>query len=136
MRSLVKAVLFLVTAAVLTGMGNLGGTPEGVTPKTDENVKAQLVDRSGVSVALTHFSMSGKVFIEGKRGAGDMTVFFHDLKEVSFGPVSGDAVPAELLLKSGHRLQLRVPKDSGFNGDTAEGAYRISAHEVSRIVIR
>ncbi|MRR35241.1 hypothetical protein EG829_11265, partial [bacterium] len=43
--------------------------------------------------------------------------------------------PAELLLKSGSRIQLKIPKGAVFHGDTGVGAYRISAHDVSRIVI-
>jgi len=135
MRIIVTAVLVLLTVAVLMGMGNLGGTPEGQVPKTDENIKAQLIDRSGVTIELTRFSMNGKVFLEGKRGAGEMSVFFRDLKEVGFGIVSGDTVPADLLLKSGRRVQLNVRKGAVFHGDTGDGAYQISAHNISRIVI-
>lgn len=135
MRNLMTAALVLVTTAVLMGMGSLGGAPEGEVPKTDENIKVQLTDRSGMKLELSRFSMNGKVFLEGKRGAGDMSVFFHDLKEIDLGPVSGDTVPANLLLKSGHRLQLNIRKSAVFHGDTGEGAYQISAPDVSRIHI-
>ncbi|QXE92403.1 hypothetical protein [Geomonas subterranea] len=135
MRKLMTAALVLLTAAVLMGMGNLGGAPEGEVPKTDENIKVQLTDRSGMKVELTRFSMNGKVFVEGKRGAGEMSVFFHDLKEISFGLVSGDMVPADLLLKSGRRLQLNLRRSAVFHGDTGDGAYQISAPEISGIQI-
>ena len=135
MRKLMTAALVLVTTAVLMGMGSLGGAPEGEVPKTDENIKVQLTDRSGMKVELTRFSMNGKVFLEGKRGAGDMSVFFHDLKEIGFGPVSGDTVPGDLLLKSGRHLQLNIRTGAVFHGDTGEGAYQISASDVSRIQI-
>lgn len=134
MRGIVTALLALLTAALLTGMGNLGGTPEGTVPKTEENIKAQVVDRSGVATDLTRFSQDGKVFLEGRRGEGEMSVFFRDLKEISFGPVSGDLVPADLLLRSGSHLQLRVPKGAVFYGEMGTGTFRISAHDVSRIV--
>lgn len=134
MRGLPTAVLALLAAAMLTGMGGLGGAPEGTVPKTEENIKAQIVDRSGVSIELVRFSVDGKVFLDGRRGEGKMSVFFRDLKEVSFGPMSGDEAPAELLLKSGSRVQLKVPKSAVFYGDTGSGAYRISAPDVSRIV--
>lgn len=135
MRGIVTAVLVLLTAAMLMGMGNLGGTPEGKVPETSENIKVQLVDRSGISNELTGFSMNGKIFLEGKKGEGEMSVFFRDLKEVGFGPVSGDTVAADLLLRSGGRVQLKVPKGAVFHGNTGVGAYRISAHDVSRIVV-
>lgn len=134
MRCALTAVLVLLTATMLMGMGNLGGTPEGTVPKTEENIKAQIIDRSGVSTELSRFSMGGNVFLEGRRGEGQMSVFFRDLKEVSFGPESGNEAPADLLLKSGNRLQLKVNKSAVFYGDTGSGAYRISASDVSRIV--
>ncbi|MBU5639027.1 hypothetical protein KOM00_20100 [Geomonas sp. Red69] len=135
MRKIMTAALVLLTATVLMGMGSLGGAPEGEVPKTDENIKVQLTDRSGVKIELTRFSMNGKVFIEGKRGAGEMSVFFHDLKEIGFGPVNGDAVPADLLLKSGRRVQLSIRTGAVFHGDTGDGAYQISAPNISRIQI-
>ncbi len=134
MRGALTAVLVLLTAAVLTGMGSLGGTPEGSVPKVDENVKARIVDRLGVTTEVSSFSMDGKVFLEGRRGEGKMNVPFHDLKEVGFGQVSGDDVAADLLLKSGGRHQLKVNKSTVFYGDTGYGAYHITAGDISRIV--
>jgi hypothetical protein len=134
MRGALTVVLVLLAATMLMGMGNLGGTPEGTVPKTEENIKVQIVDRSGVSTELSRFSMSGMVFLEGRRGDGQMSVFFRDMKEISFGPVSGNDAPAELLLKSGSRLQLKVNKSAVFYGDSGYGAYRISAGDVNRIV--
>ncbi|RII28452.1 MAG: hypothetical protein CXR31_00795 [Geobacter sp.] len=136
MRNLLTVTLILLTAALLTGMGNLGGTPEGTVPKTDENIRAQLVDRAGVSNELSRFSMDGNVVFEGRRGEGTMSLFFRDLKEVSFGAVSGSDVPADLLLMSGKHVQLKVNKSAIFYGDTGSGAYRIAAGDVTRIVFR
>lgn len=136
MRNLLTMALALLTAALLMGMGNIGGTPEGTIPKTEENIRAQLVDRSGVSTELTRFSMDGNVFLNGRRGEGQMSIFFRDLKEVSFGPVSGKDAPADLLLKSGKHVQLKVEKSAIFYGDTGSGTYHISAGDVSRIVFQ
>lgn len=135
MRNIMTAALVLLTATMLMGMGSLGGAPEGEVPKTDENLKVQLTDRSGVRIELTKFSMNGKVFLEGKRGAGELSVFFRNLKEIGFGPVSGDTVPADLQLKSGRRVQLAIPTNAVFYGDTGDGAYQISARDISRILI-
>ena len=136
MRGVLTAIPVLLTAIVLMGMGSLGGPPEGTVPKTSENIKAQIVDRSGVSTELSRFSMDGNVFFKGKLGAGEMSVLFHDLEEISFGPASGEEVPADLLLKSGARHQLKVHKSAVFYGDTGYGAFNISAHDVSRIIFR
>jgi len=133
MRNLLTAILVLLTAVLLMGMGSVGGTKEGTIPKTEENIRAQLVDRSGVSSELTRFSMDGNVFLNGRLGEGQMNVFFRELKEVSFGQVSGNDAPAELLLKSGKQIKLNVNKSAVFYGDTGSGTYRISAGNVSRI---
>ena len=134
MRKPMTVALVLLTAALLMGMANIGGTPEGTIPKTEENIRVHLVDRAGVSTDLTRFSMDGNVFLTGRRGEGQMSVFFRDLNEVSFGPVSGSDAPADLLLKSGKRIQLKVNKSDIFYGDTGSGTYHISAGNVSRIV--
>ena len=134
MRRVLMIVLALLAGAVLTGMGDLGGIPAGTVPKTDENIKAQIVDRSGVSTELSNFSMDGQIFLDGRRGDGQMNIFFRELREISFGKVSGEEVPVDLLLKSGSRLQLNVRKRTLFYGDTGYGAYRIPARDVSRIV--
>ncbi len=134
MRRLLLIVLALLAAVMLTGMGDLGGVPAGTVPKMEEDIKAQIVDRSGVSTELRNFSMDGQTFLDGRRGDGQMNIFFRELREISFGKVSGEEVPVDLLLKSGSRLQLKVRKRSIFYGDTGYGAYRIPARDVSRIV--
>jgi hypothetical protein len=133
MRGVLIVVLSLAAAALLTGMGGLGGVPGGTVPKTDENIRARLVDRSGVTVELTQFSMDGDVFLEGSRGDGTMTVFFKEIAEIRFGAVAGEEVPAELMLKAGGRLQLEVRKRAVFYGSTGVGAYRVVARDVARI---
>jgi hypothetical protein len=95
MRSLLKTVLVLPAVALLMGMGSLGGVPEGTVPKTDENIKVRISDRSGVTTELNEFSMDGNVFLDGRLGDGKMNVFFRDLQEVAFGLVSGDDVPVD-----------------------------------------
>jgi hypothetical protein len=136
MRGIVKTGLAVLTAAVLTGMGSMGGTPEGTVPHTSEDIKVQLVDRKGVTVELSRFSMDGKVFLEGNLGEGTMSVNFDDLKDVSFGPVAGDTVPADLLLKSDRHLQLKVSRIANFYGVMEDGVYRISVQNTSRIIVR
>jgi hypothetical protein len=80
--------------------------------------------------------MDNKVYIEGRRGEGQMNVLLQELKEISFGPVKGDDVTVELLYKSGSHHQLQVNKSSKFSGDTGFGVYWISASDISRIVFR
>jgi hypothetical protein len=132
---MLMTVLVLSAAALVMGMGGLGGVPEGTVPKTDENIKVRISDRSGVTTELNEFSMDGNVFLDGRLGDGKMDIFFRDLREVAFGQVSGDEVPVELLLKSGSRLQLKMRKRAVFYGNTGYGAYRITARDVNRIIV-
>ncbi len=63
-----------------------------------------------------------------------MSVKFHDLKEITFGSAGAKEVPADLLLKTGSRVQLKVNKSAVFNGDPGTGAFRIQAGNVGKIV--
>jgi hypothetical protein len=136
MRRLLTVVLALLGAALLSGMGSLGGAPEETVNKTGENVRVQIVDRTGVTTDLAWFSMDGKLYLAGRRGEGEMNVVFKDVKEVSFGPLKGDEVTADLVLKSGDRHQLKVDKGAKFSGDTGYGSFLITANDISRIVFR
>lgn len=123
----------VITALLLTGMGGLGGGPEGTIPETRENIKARVFDRSGVVTELTRFSMDGQVFIMGKLGDGDISVFFKDLREVDFDRITGEYIPAKLHLDSGKALDLTIRKRAVFYGDTGFGAYQIRARDIKRI---
>ena len=132
MRTLLLVFALLATV-LLTGMGSIGGPAEGTIPKTDENITARLVDRAGVTTDLSRFSMDGNITFSGRRGEGEVSIFMRELKEVTFGPVSGSDVSADLLLQSGKRVQLKVSKSVLFYGDTGAGAYHIGAGDVKRI---
>lgn len=133
MRGALTVVLAILAGCLLMGMGSLGGTPEGEIPKPDKNFRVMLVDTSGVPSELTRFSMDGNLFVKGKRGEGEVTVPFGNIREVHFGQVSDSDVPADLVQTSGARIQLRVNKSATFFGDTGYGTYRIPAGNVSRI---
>lgn len=131
-RWLLAAILLLVTA-FLTGMGSLGGAPEGGVPQTEENIKVRLTDRQGVATELTQFSVEGKTAIEGKYGSALMTVFFRNIQRAEFGPGEGEEVPVRLFLKTGETLEIKVRKRHIFYGSTGFGALQIRAREIARI---
>lgn len=133
MKGLGAFILIVLVAVLLMGMGGLGGEPEGKVPETDENIKARVFDRSGVMTELTQFSMDGKVFLTGKRGNGEITVFFKDIRRLEFDQVIGENVPAKLLLDSGETLGLEVKKRAVFYGSTGYGVFHIRARDVKRI---
>lgn len=133
MRWGLSSVLLVLLALLLTGMGDLGSAPGGTVPEAEENIRARVVDRTGIVTELTRFSLGGKVFIAGKRGRGEITVFFRDLRKIDFAEVQGENVPAELHLDSGKSLRLEVPKRNVFFGSTGYGTFRIQARDIRSI---
>lgn len=133
MTRLGRIALVFAAALMLCGMGGLGLGPEGKVPETDEDVAARVRDRSGVTTELTQFSMDGQVYLAGRRGDGEVTVFFRDLRAAAFGALSGETLEVELQLKSGETLTLQVQKRAVFYGSTGYGAYHIRAQDIARI---
>ncbi|WP_027714713.1 hypothetical protein [Desulfuromonas sp. TF] len=133
MKRFAVSMTILFTALLLTGMGGLGGGPEGTVPETKENIKARVFDRSGAVAELSQFSMDGNVFLMGKFGDGEVTVFFKDLRGVDFNQVTGEYIPAKLQLDSGDALDLKIRKRAVFYGSTGFGAYQIRARDIKRI---
>ena len=126
-------VLALPTLLLLTGMGSLGGAPEGGVPQTEENIRVRLTDRSGAAVELKQFSLEGKTAVEGKFGSGLMTVFFRNIEKAEFVAAEGDNVTVRLALKGGEKLEVQVLKRRIFYGATSYGAFQIRARDIAQI---
>jgi len=133
MKWFAASMAILFTALLLTGMGGLGGEPDGKVPETTENVNARVFDRSGAVADLSRFSMDGNIFLMGKLGDGDISVFFKDLRAIDFDQVTGEYIPAKLQLDSGKALDLKIRKRAVFYGSTGFGAYQIRARDIKRI---
>lgn len=133
LRWFVTVMSLVLAAFTLTGMGSLGGPPEGTVPKTSVNIAARVTDRTGVVTSVNRFSMDGKVSVVGRRGKGEVSLLVRDVKEISFAAMSGEGVPADLQLRNGEHVQLTVPGDAVFYGDTGYGAFWIPAKEVQHI---
>lgn len=134
MKRIVSGLVVLLSVGVLMGMGSLGGQPEGTVPKASVNMAAKVTDRSGVTTRLAEFSAGGKVFLQGRRGDGMVTVDFSKMHSIDFGEVAGDDVPATVHLKTGESLELKVRKRQVFYGSTGYGAFQITAGNLKQIV--
>ena len=126
-------ILLLVVAIFCQGMGGLGGQPEGTTPETDINVKAEVSDRDGVITSLEKFSMAGKTALDAWRGQGKLTIPFANIDQVVFGDRSGDAVTVEVKLRTGEAMTLQVRSRAQFYGSTGFGAFRIKSEDLALI---
>ncbi len=133
MKRLVDLGLLLVAALFCTGMGDLGGLPQGTVPETDVQITAKVIDRSGVETTLNQFSMDANTFLDAQRGSGQLTIPFQQLASVTFGKANGDQMPVQATLKSGQVLDLTVRKRAVFFGSTGFGTFVVKARDLSRI---
>ena len=133
MKQFVKIGLLLVTLVICTGMGSVGGYPEGTIPETDVRIQATVIDRSETQSNLNQFSMDGKTHISAWRGKGQMTVPFEHIETITFGVVKGATVEAEVKLKSCTVLDLSVRSRAQFYGSTGFGAFKVKARDIARI---
>ncbi len=127
--------LFLAVAGLLfcTGMGDLGGQPQGTVPHTDVSINAKVTDKSGVATSLSQFSMGGETFLAARRGSGDLSIPFQQLSSLDFGASNGDNTQVKATLKGGESLDLLIQKRVVFYGSTGYGAFSIKARDLARI---
>jgi hypothetical protein len=118
---------------LLTGMGGLGGIPEGTIPEVKEDIGVTLVDRSGTTTELSRVSVDGNLFIEGLRGNGKVTIPVQEVQRLEVTAVSGEAVAARLRLRNQEVLILTLRKRAVIYGDTGYGAYQILLRDVKTI---
>lgn len=134
---LLRAIIFLVVVMLcLTGMGNLGGGPEGTVPKVDENIRVKVTDRDGVTIELSEFSQEGKLALDGTLGSAQMTILFKNMASADFSPVENkEEMTVSIKLKDGANVSIKIRKRLIFYGSTGYGAYQIKARDLKRIEI-
>lgn len=133
MKRVVWLLVILAGALLCTGMGELGGQPEGTIPETDVRIEAKVVDRNGTETSLNQFSMDGKTYLDALRGSGQLTIPFQQLSSLTFGKANGDEMAVQVKLKSGSTMDLSIRKRALFYGSTGYGAFVIKARDVAHI---
>ena len=128
-----KLSLVLIVAIFCTGMGGVGGQPEGTIPETDVNIQAEVKDRDGVTTSLEKFSMAGKSSLDAWRGQGKLTIPFQNINTITFGDNKGDAVMVDVKLKTGETMTLQVRSRAQFYGSTGFGAFQIKSKDLALI---
>jgi len=133
MRKLTATFLVLLVSTLLSGMGGLGGEPEGSLPDTEKNFSVTVTDRSGVATELSRFSMDGATLLHGQLGAASVTIPFEEIQSASFTTIANDRIKVKLDLKQEKALTLNIRRRSAFAGQMEVGVYRIKVEDVSRI---
>lgn len=128
-------ICFLIIGAALfcTGMGGLGGLPEGTVPETDVRIQADVTDRSGTMTSLNQFSMDGKTYLDAWRGQGKLTIPFQQIDTLIFGELKGETVKVDVKLKSGTVMTLALRTRAKFYGSTGFGAFQIRSRDVATL---
>jgi hypothetical protein len=137
MRSLVVpfllgASLVLGLAAGAAAMGSFGGRESGPPAR---NVKATFVDADGTRIAATHVSVGGDASLEGEVGRGRLRIPLDNVKSIRFAPVDGerDRVRADVTLREGEPVSLKLRASTTFYGEVPGGAYQIRARDLSAV---
>ena len=122
--------LLVLTAPLLLGMGTTGGR-DVIHPVMDFH--ATLTDKDGVKVEVTRLNVGGDVQLEGDMGRGNLRIAFDNIKSIDFAPDSHDYSRANVRLKSGESVTLRVRNSLMIYGQTNVGVYQIRARDLQNI---
>lgn len=132
-----KRTYFLLLLGLIlvfcSGMGSVGGYPEGTIPETDARIHAKLKDRAGVETNLNQFSMDGKTHVVAWVGKAEMTIPFEHIATITFDSVQGEQVRADVKLKSGNVLDVNIPTRALFYGSTGFGTFKVKARDVAQV---
>jgi len=125
-----------VLVAVATGalaMGGFGGGRESGLP--GRNIKATFVDADGTRIAASHVNVGGDASLEGEVGRGRLRVPLDNVKSIRFAPVDGerDRVRADVTLREGAPVSLKLRASTTFYGEVPGGAYQIRARDLSAV---
>ena len=128
-----KYLVFLLLAAFLClGMGTMGDGGVEI-PKTSRNYSATLVDRSGLSIDLDHFSFEGKTFFYGKLGMAEASVDFDKIKSIKFNRGDTGKVLATIDLADGKKVTLAIKKDMSCYGSSSVADIKIDVADIAEI---
>ena len=128
----------IATAAAIAffsmpGLG--GGDEEGIeVPSANEMWKATVVDSTLTETQLDDFSMEGFTHVQGKLGAGEISIRFDDISRIDFEPTEKTRSLALVQLKDGSVKKLSVDGRSALYGKTGFGSYKILLKDVKRVV--
>jgi hypothetical protein len=128
-------VLAAAAIALFSMPGLGGGDEEGIeVPAANEMWKATVVDSTLTETQLEEFSMEGFTHVQGKLGAGEISIRFDDIARIDFEPTEKTRSLALVQLKDGSVKKLSVDGRSALYGKTGFGSYKVLLKDVKRVV--
>lgn len=133
------ALLLLAFAprAARASMPGLGGDDEKKidVPITPQLFQATVTDVTLTDTSLDEFSIDGYTHIQGKLGAGVLSIRFDEIAKIDFEPAEKNQVVALVTLKSGGVKKLMMDGKTPLYGKTSYGSYRVLAKDVKHVAI-
>ena len=128
-------LLAAATIALFSMSGLGGGDEEGIeVPAANEVWKANVTDSTLTETTLDEFSWEGFTHVQGKLGAGEISIRFEDISRIDFEPTEKTRSLALVQLKDGSVKKLSVDGRSSLYGKTGYGSYKILLKDVKRLV--
>lgn len=128
-------VLAAAALALFSMPGLGGGDEEGIeVPAATEIWKATVVDSTLTETPLDEFSMEGFTHVQGKLGAGEVSIRFSDIARIDFEPTEKSRSLALVQLKDGSVKKLSVDGRAALYGKTGFGSYKVLLKDVKRVV--
>ncbi len=134
MKRLSLFLLMVLLAIFMIGMGNLTGKPGGSIPLPDKDFKATITDVNSVKTTCSYFSINGKDYLKGMRGAATVTIPFEKIAVIKIR-IFGDEkdVEAEVMLLDDQNITLYVDSNSDIYGKTDFGTVQIKMRDITTI---
>jgi len=128
------AVLAVIFAFSLLGMGSFDDKIPKKIPEPDDNFSAKIIDQYDVSSNITSFSLDGLTSVSGKLGGGFISVPFTNIQCINFFKKDGNQF-ATVILKKGAEVELKMDENGIFYGRLPYGLFSIKIGEIKKIVI-
>ncbi len=140
-KSILSKTFFLLfgilpAALFLLGMGQLGpANKAGEIPLPEQEVTVQLTDVQGFSLTLTQFSINGQTFLQGRLGAGRLSIPFHRIQSITFAAAT-KGVWARIETTDRSTVELLLDKGGTAYGRIKPGTYQIPLEQVRQITVQ
>lgn len=125
--------LLLIAALALLGMGDNGLTGSD-TPRTPaKNFTGTVVDRSMVTLHVSHMHCEGKTSVKGYLGEMRITLSFKKIKQVEFYPGAAGYTWGQVTFRDGDVKKLRFKNLARCYGTAEMGQVMVRIKDLKRI---
>lgn len=135
MKRSLRLVLVLALGLGLMGMG--GGDfneKPGVIPIPDREVTATVTDVEGALITLSQFSLNGQTVLNGRLGAGKVSIPFSQIKALTIWN-DAQALLARVELTDQTSLTLSLERGQTAFGRLKFGSYQIRIDQLKKVEI-